>query len=68
MSATNALIATNLLLSLLDRSAQLGTLLQQAQKEGRDLTAAELDLVFASDAVARAKLESEILAAKASRG
>lgn len=62
---SSALIATNLLLGLLDRAAQIGSLLALAQAEGRDLTAAELDIVFASDAAARAQLQDAIDAAKA---
>jgi hypothetical protein len=54
---SNALIVSTMLLSLLDRSAQLGGLLQKAQSEGRDITTEELDAVFASDAAARSALQ-----------
>jgi hypothetical protein len=64
----SALIATNLLLGLLDRAAAIGSLLALAQAEGRDITAAELDTVFEADAAARAQLQSAIDAAKAGQG
>jgi hypothetical protein len=59
----NALILTNLLLGLIDRSAQIGSLLSKAQAEGRDITAEELDALFATDAAARAELQAAIDAA-----
>lgn len=59
----NALILTNLLLGLIDRSAQIGSLLAKAQAEGRDITAEELDALFATDAAARAELQAAIDAA-----
>lgn len=59
----NALILTNLLLGLLDRSAQIGALLSKAQAEGRDITGDELDALFATDAAARAELQAAIDAA-----
>jgi hypothetical protein len=57
---SNALLLTNLLLGLLDRSAQIGTLLSKAQAEGRDVTGAELDELFANDSAMRAKLQALI--------
>jgi hypothetical protein len=62
---SGALVATNLLLGLLDRAAAIGSLLALAQTEGRDITAAELDAVFAADAAAREQLQTAIDAAKA---
>lgn len=61
----NALILTNLLLGLLDRQQQIANLLRTAQSEGRDVTAEELDALFADDAAARAQLQAAIDAAKA---
>lgn len=60
----NALIATNLLLGLLDRAAAIGGLIRTAQAEGRDVTAAELDALLADDAAARIQLQAAIDAAK----
>ncbi len=62
---SNALALTNLLLGLLDRQAQITALLNQAHAEGRDVTASELDGLFASDAAARGELQAAIDAAKA---
>ena len=54
---SNALVLTSLLLGLLDRSTQISALLNKAQKEGRDVTAEELDALFANDAASRAALQ-----------
>lgn len=62
---SNALAATQVLLSLLNQAATIGATMRQAQLEGRDLTAAELDAVLAADATARAGLQAAIDAAKA---
>lgn len=56
----NALILTNLLLGLLDRADQIGSLLAKAHSEGRDVTPEELDALFADDATARAQLQAAI--------
>lgn len=64
---SNSLILTNLLLGLLDRQAQIASLLKQAHAEGRDVTAAELDGLFADDAAARAQLQTAIDAARAAQ-
>lgn len=61
----NALALTNLLLGLLDRQAQITALLNKAHAEGRDVTAEELDGLFADDAAARDQLAQAIAAAKA---
>jgi hypothetical protein len=63
----STLMATNLLLGLLDRAAAIGSLLALAQAEGRDITAAELDDVFLADAAAREQLVAAIAAAKAAQ-
>jgi hypothetical protein len=60
----NALALTTLLLGLVDRAAQIGTLLSTAHAEGRDVTAEELDALFAQDDVARAELQAAIAAAR----
>ena len=62
---SNALALTNLMLGLLDRQAQITALLNKAHTEGRDVTTAELNGLFASDAAARGELQAAIDAAKA---
>lgn len=62
---SNLLIATNLLLGLLDRQTQIAALLSKAHAEGRDVTSAELDGLFADDQAARGQLQTAIDAAKA---
>lgn len=57
---SNTLLLTSMLLSLLDRSAQIGSVLATAQKEGRDITAEELNAIFAGDLAAKAKLQAWI--------
>lgn len=54
---SNALVLTSLMLGLLDRSTQIATLLTTAQKEGRDVSAEELDKLFANDTAARSALQ-----------
>lgn len=61
----NGLAVTNLLLGLLDRATVLSNLLKTAAAEGRDITAEELDGLFADDAAARAQLDAAIDAARA---
>lgn len=56
----NGLALSNLLLGLLDRAAQIQTLLVKTRAEGRDPTDEELDALFADDAAARAALQAEI--------
>ncbi len=60
-------IAINLLLALLDRAAVIGQLISTAQREGRDITPAELDTLAANDDAARAALQKAIDDAKAGR-
>ena len=59
------LALSSLLLGLLDRATQISGLLQTAQAEGRDVTAAELDALFALDHVAKLELQNAIDAARA---
>ena len=59
-----AIAAMNVIFALLDRAQQIQELIQTARKEGRDVTAAELDALKAADDVARAKLDEAIKAAK----
>lgn len=61
----NALALTSLLLGLIDRQAAIAQLLNKAHAEGRDVTAEELDGLFAADAAARADLQAAIDAANA---
>lgn len=62
---TNAIAIIQLLLSYSDKIAQIGGLLSKAQSEGRDVTDAELDTLFAGDDAARAALAAAIASAKA---
>lgn len=60
-----ALALVTLLLQYSDKITQIGTLLTKAHTEGRDVTDAELDALFADDDVARKSLDDAIQAAKA---
>jgi hypothetical protein len=60
----NALIVTQLLLSLLERAAEVGRMLGRAQAEGRDITKEELAVARANDDAAREMLEIAIKAAR----
>jgi RNA:NAD 2'-phosphotransferase (TPT1/KptA family) len=60
-----AVAAINLVLGLLDRAAAIGSLIQTAQAQGRDITEAELDQLVAQDDAARVKLDQAIAAARA---
>lgn len=59
----NSLAIITLLLQYSDKIAQIGTLLATAHAEGRDVTDAELDALFAQDDAARAQLQAAISAA-----
>jgi hypothetical protein len=61
----NLLILTQILGTLLDRADQIQAVLAKAHSEGRDVTAEELDTLFATDAAARTQLQAAIDAAKA---
>ena len=54
-----------LLLELLDRASAWGAVVQKAQNEKRDLTAAEVDSFSTAAAVSEAKLQAAIDKAKA---
>lgn len=58
-------VAITLLLGLIDRATTIGTLIQKAQSEKRDLTAAEIDQLAALDDVARKALDEAIAKARA---
>jgi hypothetical protein len=60
----NAALAIQLLISLLDRAGQIGTLLNRAAAEKRDVTTAELDALAVADDDARARLQDAIDKAK----
>lgn len=53
-----------LLSQLLGQANALGALIQRAQAEGRDITAAELDALALTDTDARSVLEAAIQRAK----
>lgn len=61
----NALILVSLLLQYSDKIAAVTKLLNTAHTEGRDVTDAELDALFAGDDAARAGLQAAIDAAAA---
>ncbi len=56
----NVLALLTLLLQYTDRISQISSLLQTAQSEGRDITDAELDQLFAEDDEARQRLQDLI--------
>lgn len=58
----NALILIGLLMQYSDKIAAVTKLLNTAHSEGRDVTEAELDELFAGDDAARAALEQAIAA------
>jgi hypothetical protein len=58
-------VLISLLLGLLDRASQIGTLISTARGEGRDITSAELDALVAQDKAARDELVAAIEKAKA---
>lgn len=61
----NAIALVALLLQYSDKITQIGKLLATAHAEGRDVTDAELDALFAQDDAARAQLQAAIAAAAA---
>lgn len=60
----NALALVTLLLQYSDKIVQISSLLATAHREGRDVTAEELDALFAADDAARVALQAAIDAAK----
>ena len=61
---TNLLALTTLLLQYSDKIASMAKLMNTATAEGRDISDAELDALFADDDAARARLIALIVAAK----
>ena len=61
---TNLLALTTLLLQYSDKIASMAKLMNTATAEGRDISDAELDALFADDDEARARLIALIAAAK----
>ena len=55
-----ALLATTLLLRLLEQAQAVGALILKARSEGRDITTEELDALAAADDVVRDTLNAEI--------
>lgn len=64
---TNALALVTVLLQLTQQVSAIGALLARAHAEGRDITADELDALFAADSAARAQLQAAIDAAVAAQ-
>jgi hypothetical protein len=60
----DAITALALLNQLAQTLAALSALIQRAQTEGREITAAELDTLASGDDMARAALEAAIARAK----
>ena len=60
----NVAILMQILLPLLDRAGAITSLLSKAHSEGRDVTSAELDSLFAADDQAKAALDAAIKAAR----
>lgn len=60
---TNLLAITTLLLQYSDKIASMAKLMNTATAEGRDVSDAELDALFADDDAARARLVALIAAA-----
>lgn len=60
----NVAILMQVLLPLLDRAGAISSLLQKAHGEGRDITDAELNGLFADDDAAKAHLDAAIAAAR----
>ena len=59
------LAAINLVLALLAEGGPVSMLIDKARAEGRTITQAEFDELFAEDSAARAQLAAAIAAAKA---
>lgn len=57
---TNAQLATQLLIVLLQNAEAISRMLSSAQSEGRDVTPAELDMLSLTEASARQQLQDAI--------
>jgi len=57
---SNVLVATSLLIQLLQQAQQISVLLRGAEEEGRDITLEELQGLALKDDAARQALEDEI--------
>lgn len=64
MNSATAIALLGLLLQYSDKIAAVTGLLSKAQTEGRDVTEAELDTLFAGDDAARDRLTAAIAAAE----
>jgi RNA:NAD 2'-phosphotransferase (TPT1/KptA family) len=60
----NALVALDLVISLMVRAQQIADLIRQAQAQGRNLTDQELDAIVAENDAARARLAAAIARAR----
>ena len=63
----NVDLLLTLLITALNRASEIGMLIDKARREGRDVSEAELDALFAQDDAARAELQAAIDAAKAAK-
>jgi hypothetical protein len=61
----NTAVLIDLMLGWALKAAEIGTLLQKTQAEGREPTDDELNALFASDDAARVALQAKIDAARA---
>lgn len=60
MNPENINLAITLLLSALNRAAEIGAMIAKARSENRDISEAELDTLAENDDVAREALEQAI--------
>jgi hypothetical protein len=56
----NSAALVTLLLGVIDRAAQISSIIQLAKAQNRDVTQAELDMLLAQDLVARQRLVDAI--------
>lgn len=63
----NVDLLLTLLITALNRASEIGMLIDRARREGRDVSEAELDALFAQDDAARDELQAAIDAAKAAK-
>ena len=64
MNTENLLTAVSLVLGIVQQASKVASVIQQAQSEGRDVTATELAAFRQADDVARDRLEAAIAQAQ----